>query len=102
MTKRTKRITAVAVLVLALSFCWTHSVQIADIATPGYCKIATNDGTQQLSTNDAIKTVEALWKSDHKLKRESLSCTYWPTGGFGSQEIDKIGLTPRALQCLTQ
>ena len=96
MTKRTKRIVVFALVALAFSFVWNHSVRFTGYATPGSCKLATSGGEQQLSTADAINAVETLWKTDQKLKKESVTCTYWPTGGFGSQKIDKIGLTPRA------
>ncbi len=96
MTKRTKRFIALALSAALVAFGWTHSVQLTGIATPGSCSLKSADGVLQLSNSDALATAEKTWAANKKFSKESLTCTYWPTGGFGPQKIDEIGLTPRA------
>ncbi|MEY4347751.1 MAG: hypothetical protein RIS43_170, partial [Actinomycetota bacterium] len=100
MKKRTKRLLAAGVVAVFLAFSWTHSATFIGIAPPGYCAIKSSDGILQLSNSDANDFAKRQWNDKSSLAKESVSCTYWPTGGFGKQDLDKIGLTPRAHEVL--
>jgi hypothetical protein len=96
-TKKSRRIILTLSVTLLLAFTWTNSAKFVGIAPPGYCAIASSDGTIQLSASDAQKYAKRVWAQHRSFAKESLNCTYWPTGGFGKQELNSQGLTSRAM-----
>lgn len=96
-TKKSRRVVLAGLLTIFFVFAWSNSARFVGVAPPGYCAITLTDGVIQLSISDTQKYASRIWEERRSLPKESVNCTYWPTGGFGKQELNSQGLTDRAM-----
>jgi hypothetical protein len=92
-----RRITFSVVAAFILVIAWNKSAEVIGVAPPGYCAIKNADGTSQLSVDDTIQYFDAQLDADKTFSQESVSCTYWPAFGFEKEELNDVGLSPRAM-----
>lgn len=97
-TKKSRRLALAGLLTVVFVFAWSNSARFVGVAPPGYCAITLTSGVIQLSVSDTQKYANRTWNENHSLPKESVNCTYWPTGGFGKQELNAQGLTERAMK----